>query len=169
MKRSLLVSIAISFLVFAGLAQAQQQDESRSEQSFTFSPKSTAQVAAVADSVSTYLALAGGATELNPLVSTSPLGLVALVGAKLMLVEYSDKLPPEKRARALQIYSTFWGGASASNLLLAASVAPPVAIVGGLATAYYMWQHHKEQRAQAVAKAKAAEEVRAAVVLAVAE
>jgi hypothetical protein len=154
MKRSLFASIVFSLLLSAGFAQA-QQDESRSEQSVTISPKATAQAAAVADSVSTYLALAGGATELNPLVSTSPIGLVALVGAKLLLVEYSDKLAPEKRAKAMQIYSTFWGGASASNLLLAASVAPPVAIAGGVATAYYMWKHHKDQQVQAKALALA--------------
>ncbi len=173
MKRSLVASIAFSLLLCAGLASA-QQDESRSEQSFTLSPKATAQAAAVADSISTYLAIAGGATELNPLVSTTPVGLVALVGAKLFLVEYSDKLPPEKRARAMQIYSSFWGGASASNLLLAASVAPPVALVGGVATAYYMWQRHKAQqveeaKALAVAKAKAAEEGRAALLVAAVE
>jgi ABC-type spermidine/putrescine transport system permease subunit II len=149
MKRTVFAGLFFSLLLCTGLARAQQQDESLGEPSFEFTPKATAQAAAVADSVSTYLALAGGATELNPLVNTSPIGLVALVGAKLMLVEYSDKMPPEKRAKAMQIYSTFWGGASASNLMLAASVAPPVALAVGLATAYYLWKHHEEQQAKA--------------------
>ncbi len=101
--------------------------------------KNTARLAAIADSVSTLTAISAGAAELNPLVSPTPAGLLALVGIKLGLLEYTDRLAPDQRRQALRAYSTLWTGVSASNLLVAVSVAPPLAAVVGVATGVWMW------------------------------
>lgn len=107
--------------------------------SMSFSPKSTARAAAVADSVSTYLAIAAGGAEMNPLVSTSPMGLVVLAGMKLGFVELADHMEPAKRATTLRTVSAVWGGVSVSNILLALSVSPPVAAVVAVASGLTIW------------------------------
>jgi hypothetical protein len=73
-------------------------------------PENIAMAAAAADVMSTSLALASGGVEMNPLVSTTPLGLVALAATKIGLIKYAGTLPePEKRI-ALKSTSSLWGG-----------------------------------------------------------
>jgi hypothetical protein len=161
MKHIFFVSLLCSFLFGATAAHAEGSEAEGVSQleaerrpiaalatETKLSTKGTAQAAAVADSVSTLVGIANGARELNPLVSTSPVGLIALAGVKFYLVHQADSMPKEKRERVLRTYSSFWGGASASNLLIAASVAPPVALAAGLATAYVMWQRSKNAKAE---------------------
>lgn len=103
--------------------------------------------AAVLDSLSTHLAVSAGGVETNPLVTPTPVGLLALIGFKLGLIQYADTLPEDKKQRFNQTSSAFWGGASVNNLLVAASAHPLVAVGAGILSGSYLWQ-----RAGAAAK-----------------
>lgn len=99
-----------------------------------------ARMAAVADSLSTHLALSAGAVEANPLVTPTPMGLLALVAIKLGLIEFADTLAPAERHKVLRGSTAAWTGASVNNLVIAATANPVLAIGAGLATGYYMWK-----------------------------
>lgn len=98
-----------------------------------------AQVAAVADAASTWAVLSGGGFELNPLLPTSPAGLLGLTALKLGLARHLDGLPTEEREFGLKASTALWGGAAMNNLLAAASVAPPLGLVAGLTTGAVLW------------------------------
>ena len=103
--------------------------------------KEAATAAAIADSVTTYMVVATGGVELNPLVGTSIGGLILLVGAKfgaLELIENSDQTEKEKNDQK-RTATAMWGGFSVSNLLFALSAATPLAIIAGLAGGTYLW------------------------------
>lgn len=101
--------------------------------------------AAVADGVTTGLALSAGAIEMNPLVTTTPAGLVALTGMKIGLVKYAETLPVEEKRTVLKTSSALWGGAAANNLLVLLAAPPPVAVIAGLVTGFAIWSHMGEQ------------------------
>lgn len=103
------------------------------------SAKNYARMGAVADSVTTYIALQGGGVEQNGLVNTSVGGLVALAAVKLGLLELADYLPKNERAMALKLSSAVWAGVSINNLLVGASVAGAAPVVAGLAVGYWMY------------------------------
>lgn len=70
----------------------------KSNDSSTFTPENTAMAAAIADGLTTSIALSSGAVEYNSAIPTSPLGLVALTGLKIGLIKYSESFTePEKR------------------------------------------------------------------------
>lgn len=102
---------------------------------------SIAMTAAVADGVSTGFALASGAVEANPLVSPTPLGLLALTGVKVALVKYANHFPEDQKRTVMKTSSAVWGGAAVNNLLVLAAAPPPLPIVAGLAMAYIGWRH----------------------------
>lgn len=98
--------------------------------------------AAVADSVSTHLALQAGAVETNPLVHTSVGGLVLLAGIKLGVLSWVDdsaSLSAKEKESAHRTMTSLWGGVTANNLLLATAATGPVAIVGGRITGVVLW------------------------------
>ena len=96
------------------------------------------------DGVSTALALAGGAKELNPLLGASPSPLT-LVGFAAIKVAYANHLAlrPNQRAQAraadLCTLGSLGDGATANNLsvLIGASTGLPLAIGAWVATARY--------------------------------
>ncbi|MGX4640633.1 hypothetical protein [Massilia sp. SYSU DXS3249] len=96
---------------------------------------------AMVDGVSTGLALSAGAIEMNPLVSTSPLGLVALTGAKIGLVKLAGRLPKNEKRLVIKTSSAIWGGAAVNNLMVLASAAPTVAIGTGVIAGVLWWLH----------------------------
>ena len=102
--------------------------------------------AAAADSVTTRLALTHGGREANPLVNTTPAGLVGLFALKWGLVEAVNQsdLPPEQKRVANRTMTAFWGGASANNLMLAVGSAGPVAMVVGAVTGVLLWNWNAE-------------------------
>jgi hypothetical protein len=102
-------------------------------------------VAAVADGVSTKLALAAGASESNALVAGFPLGLVALTGAKILIVKYAETLPEADKRVVVKAASAAWGGAAFNNLLVVMAAPPPVAIVAGIVVAIISWRHTASQ------------------------
>jgi hypothetical protein len=97
--------------------------------------------AAVADGVSTGLALSASAAEMNPLISTSPLALVALTGAKIGLVKFADRLPENQKRLVIKTSGAVWGGAAINNLMVLMAVPSPVAIAAGVAAGVMWWRH----------------------------
>jgi len=105
--------------------------------------------AAVADGVSTGLALSSGAVEMNGLISTSPIGLVALTGAKIGLVKFADRLPENEKRLVIKTSSSLWGGAAVNNLMVLMSAPSPVAIAAGVVAGVLWWRHTNQVYAQA--------------------
>lgn len=101
--------------------------------------------AAVADGVTTGLALSAGAVELNPLVSPSPLGLLAMTGLKVGMVKYAETLPEPQRRTAMKTASAVWGGAAMNNLLVLFAAPTPLSVIAGIVTGVIAW-HHLEAR-----------------------
>jgi hypothetical protein len=102
---------------------------------------SIAMKAAVADGVTTGFAIASGAVEMNPLVSPTPLGLVALTGVKIAVVKYADRMPEDQKRTVMKTSSAVWGGAAVNNLMVLVAAPPPLPIIAGLAMAYLGWRH----------------------------
>jgi hypothetical protein len=100
-----------------------------------------ARAAAVADGVSTALALSTGAVETNPLIATSPLGLLALTGAKIGLVNFARTLPEHERRTVLKASGAVWGGAAVNNLLVLMAAPTPVAVLAGVVAGVLSWRH----------------------------
>ena len=96
--------------------------------------------AAIADGVTTGVALAAGAVEMNPLISPSPLGLVALTAAKIGLVRYAADLPEGERRTVMKTTTAAWGGAAVNNLLVLVAAPPPFPLLAGLAMAVIGWR-----------------------------
>jgi hypothetical protein len=105
----------------------------------------TAITAAVADGVTTSVALSAGAIETNPLVNTSPIGLVALTGMKIGLVKYADTLPQDEKRAVMKTSSALWGGAAANNLLVLMAAPSPVAIFAGLGAGLLIWGNMEDR------------------------
>lgn len=105
------------------------------------STNQAATAAAVADSVTTYVGVAAGAAEANPLVSPTLGGVVLLAAAKLGAIEYidrSNRSDAEKR-NVKRSAVAVWTGLSVSNVCIVLSMATPVALVAGVASGAYLW------------------------------
>lgn len=100
-----------------------------------------AMTAAVADGITTGLALAGGAVEMNPLVPTSPLGLIGLTGAKIMLVKYANTLPEDEKRTVLKTSTGLWSGAAMNNLMVLLGAPPPIPLFAGAIMGVMAWRH----------------------------
>lgn len=107
----------------------------------SITPESSAITAAIADGVTTNLALSAGAVEANPLIFTSPLGLVALTGMKIGLVKYAATLPEPEKRLTLKSTSALWGGAAANNLMVLFAAPPPFPIIAGLVMGIATWMN----------------------------
>lgn len=101
--------------------------------------------AAVADGISTRLALAAGGIESNALVTGFPMGLIALTGAKILLVKYAETLPEADKRVVVKAASATWGGAAFNNLLVMLAAPTPVAIVAGIVVGIMTWRHAASQ------------------------
>lgn len=95
-----------------------------------------ARLGAVGDSVSTAVALSSGAVEANPLLGSSPSpgALLAVMGAKLVLIEYAKDNPT-----SLKALSSIFNGITVSNLLVAAGAATGAGLVVGAITGIVLW------------------------------
>lgn len=110
--------------------------------------KTRAYIGAVADSLSTHIGLqAAGAVEANPLVNTSPAGLLLLAGVKIGITEAVNRSgwPEADKQRFNNNASALWTGVSVNNLLIAASASTPVAIGGGILVGYLLWRDGREK------------------------
>lgn len=111
----------------------------KSNDSLTLTPENTALAAAIADGLTTSMALSSGAVEYNSAVPTSPLGLVAFTGLKIGLIKYSENFnEPEKRL-TLKSTSAIWGGAAVNNIAVYLAAPPPLPIIAGLLMGIATW------------------------------
>jgi hypothetical protein len=110
------------------------------------SDTNAAKVSALADSLTTYGVIASGGAEVNPLIGTTPVGLLALVGAKLGMIEYVNNLPPAEREEGLDTLASIWGGVSANNLAVLLFHSSPIGMLIGGITSSVIWQNRTEQR-----------------------
>ena len=129
------VSKWVGALALVAMISATQADELKVGDS------AVAVGAAAADSLTTHLALASGAHEANPLVSTSPAGLVGLFAVKWGLIELVNRsdLPLSQKQRANRVTTSLWGGAAANNLMLAVGATGPLALVVGVVSGVVLW------------------------------
>jgi hypothetical protein len=113
-----------------------------SQPASSLSAANTARTVAVADGLSTYVALSTGASELNPLANGSPGGVLVLTGLKFGLVRALEgsKMPEERKRGVLRTLSAMWGAASVNNLLIAAAVNPPAALAVGVISGVLWWR-----------------------------
>jgi hypothetical protein len=103
--------------------------------------RNNAIAAALADGVSTKLALSAGALEANPVAVSFPMGLVALTGAKILVALYADKLPEKEKRFVIKTSSSAWGGAAVNNVLVLMAAPPPIPIVAGILMGIFVWHH----------------------------
>lgn len=106
-------------------------------------------VAAVADGVTTGMALSAGALELNPLMPTSPIGLIAVTGVKIGLAKYAETLPEAEKRLTMKASSAIWGGAAVNNLMVLMAAPPPIPVIVGLVTGFATWMHMQSQYEEA--------------------
>lgn len=142
----LALSVAFTFLV-CGVTPAHAMDA-----------EDTAKTAAVADGVSTAAVIgAGVATEGNPLVNPSPIGLLGLTAVKYAIPAMVKDAEPATRKTVLVSATGIYGGAAVNNLLILAG-AGPVAIVGGVLAGIWFAMSTADkvdaEQAQVVALAK---------------
>lgn len=135
--------------------------------------ENTAMTAAVADGVTTGIGLASGAVEMNPLVSPSPLGVLAMTGLKIGLVKYAETLPEEDKRTALKAGAAVWSGAAINNLLVLAAAPTPLSVVAGVIMGIATWLHmdgqYEEQDRLAALRAPVAPPVALALPVPLAE
>lgn len=105
----------------------------------------TAYTAAVADGITTGIGLTAGAVEMNPLVSPSPLGVLAMTGLKIGLIKYAETLPEQDKRTALKTGSAIWSGAAINNLLVLAAAPTPLSILAGVMMGVATWMHMDSQ------------------------
>lgn len=108
-------------------------------------PENSVYATALADGVTTGLALSAGAVEMNPLIVTSPMGLLAVTGIKIGLVKYANTLPQQDKRAVLKTSSALWGGAAANNLMVLMAVPSPAAVVAGVVVGMLIWNHMEGQ------------------------
>jgi hypothetical protein len=117
--------------------------------------------AALADGISTKLAISAGAVESNPLVPSSPMGMVALTGTKVLIALYANTLPEKEKRFLIKTSSSAWGGAAVNNVLVLMAAPPPLPIVAGIMMGIIFWHqssrgYDKQDRLAELEKAKLA-------------
>jgi hypothetical protein len=101
----------------------------------------TAVTAAVADGITTGIGLSAGAVEMNPLISPTPLGVLAMTGLKVGLMKYAETLPEADKRMTLKTGASVWSGAAINNLLVLAAAPTPLSIVAGIIVGIATWMH----------------------------
>lgn len=122
------------------------------------SPIQFVAVTALGDSLTTYIGLSGGAIEVNPLINTSPIGLITLFAVKLGITSYINQQPEPQRSSGLKKLAGAWGGVSINNLLVIAGASTPVSLIGGVIAGigayYYQEKLLKEEKQKNITKIK---------------
>lgn len=146
---SLALAVPMSFAPASPLMVAPEParalDFNPAEEELAIHPEKNAIAAAVADGVTTGLALSAGAVEMNPIIAPTPLGLVAMTGMKIGLVKYAETLPQDEKRLAIKSSSAAWGGAAVNNLMVLMAAPPPVPLIAGLIMGFITWKHMGDQ------------------------
>jgi hypothetical protein len=84
--------------------------------------------AAVADTVTTAVALSRGAVE------TNPMGFAGATALKVAILANRDKMEPETREAVEHAGTAIWGGAAVNNLavILGSAAAAPLGVLAGI-------------------------------------
>lgn len=111
---------------------------------------SQARNAGVADGITTGVALLAGGVELNPL------GAVATVALKPVLMAYARTRPEEEQVGYFSAFTAAWSGAAVNNVCIAASLLTgggfaPACIALGVAWGAKKWQDSEGERLAAKA------------------
>jgi hypothetical protein len=143
--------VAILIFLFASSGRAQDfsveqepketpqvEAENPSSESF-LTLENSAIAAALADGLTTNLALSAGAVETNSLISTTPMGLVVLTGMKIGFVKFYGTLSEAEKQTALKSSSALWGGAAVNNIAVYLAAPPPVPIIAGVLMGVVTW------------------------------
>jgi hypothetical protein len=109
------------------------------------SAQKRATTAAVADGVTTGLALSLGAVESNPVIGATPVGIVATTGMKFAILKYADSMPEEQKRFTLKTSSAVWGGAAVNNILVLLAAPPPMPLVAGVLMGIFTWRQMNDQ------------------------
>lgn len=108
--------------------------------------KHSAQGAVAADATTTVIAVGTGiAAEANPLI-TGPVGLIASVGLRLLVIEEINKLPETERVGAMAQFNALTWGIAASNLAIIAAASNPVGWLVGLLAGLAVWKSTEDER-----------------------
>jgi hypothetical protein len=118
----------------AGFASAQAQNA-----------QGQAHSAAIADSLSTVAGLAAGAAEANPV------GVIATIGLKPLMLQYAASLPDTEQPAAYAAQASAWAGATANNICVTAAILSggtfaPACVVLGVAWGYKTWTSTEHER-----------------------
>jgi hypothetical protein len=138
-------------------SQQAESDELLLPDTFLFDanlPKKQAMTAALADGVTTGLALSMGAVETNPVLGSAPISMIAATGVKFAILKYADSMPLEQKRFTLKASSSVWGGAAINNILVLLAAPPPTALIAGLVMGFLTWKqmdNHFEEEDKIVA------------------
>ena len=99
-----------------------------------------AKTTVITDAATTIVALNGGAVELNPIITPTPTGIVAISLVKWALVEHVAQSDLEDRDDYLRIMTGVWGGASINNLLVILGASNPISILAGIIGGYLLFK-----------------------------
>lgn len=153
----LVLSLGVLGVTAPAYAQEVSEDAASATSAEVERAADRAILAGIGDSLSTHLAISSGlGAEANPLVNTSPAGLIALAGAKwglVKLVEVNGDMTASQKRTALNILTSAWTGVSVNNLLIALGASGPAALVGLAGTA--LWTYAYAQEAEKVEQARA--------------
>ncbi len=121
--------------------QVTQADAGMAPDGPAITPENQAIASALADGLTTHLALSAGAVESNPILPTSPLALITMAGVKVGMVKYANTLPEPDKRMALKSFSSFWGGAAANNVMVLLAVPMPFPIIAGAMMGLVTWMN----------------------------
>lgn len=101
-------------------------------------PLSAVKQAALADNLSTVVALEQGLPELNPL------GFPATVVIKISVIEWAKTQPDQDRQLVERIATALWSGAAANNFAAAIGGGGFISPALGVFTALWLWADSRE-------------------------
>jgi hypothetical protein len=101
--------------------------------------------AAITDGLSTVAGLAAGAAE------TNPIGAIATIGLKPLMLHYAASLPDTDQPAAYAAQASVWAGATANNVCITAAILSggsftPVCLALGVAWGYNTWKSTEYER-----------------------
>ena len=103
--------------------------------------KNRASIVSISDGVTTAIALANGAKDLNPIIGSNLGMIVPITAFKFYLINKistSDE-PDELKKIKLDLITSIWGGASINNFLLLAGVSSPACLLLGAIGGYIIY------------------------------
>jgi len=106
--------------------------------------REAAHTSTVADVTTTVIGISSGAAyEANPIAS-SPAAALVLIGARIWLVEYVNKMQEPQRTEWLSKINGVWWGVVISNVMVLASMSNPISLLTGVLGGWAVYENAKE-------------------------